>query len=43
MAEQEKEVEVNGDPMMIGCFIFASPFALLVAWIVLALIFDYRG
>ena len=40
MAEQEQEV--NGDPMMLGCFLFASPFALLVAWIMLAVIFDWR-
>jgi hypothetical protein len=40
MAEQEQEV--NGDPMLLGCFLFAGPFALMVAWMILAVVFDWR-
>jgi hypothetical protein len=34
--------EEYNDPMMFGCMLFAGPFFILVGWIVLAVIFNWR-
>jgi len=30
------------DPMSLGCIIFAGPFFIFVAWVTLAVIFNWR-